>query len=28
VMLGIWPNYAKYEQNTSRVIPVFYLERG
>jgi deazaflavin-dependent oxidoreductase (nitroreductase family) len=26
VMLGVWPNYAKYEQNTTRVIPVFYLE--
>ena len=28
VMLRVWPNYAKYEQNTSRVIPVFYLERA
>ena len=28
VMLGVWPNYAKYEQNTTRVIPVFYLERA
>ena len=28
VMLDVWPNYAKYEQNTDRVIPVFYLERA
>ena len=27
VMLGVWPNYALYEKKTSRVIPVFYLER-
>jgi len=27
-MLDVWPNYAKYEQNTDRVIPVFYLERA
>ncbi|WP_205473412.1 nitroreductase family deazaflavin-dependent oxidoreductase [Nocardioides sp. SYSU D00038] len=28
VMLRTWPNYAKYEQRTSRVIPVFRLERA
>lgn len=28
VMLTTWPNYAKYEQRTDRVIPVFYLERA
>ena len=27
VMLRTWPNYAKYEQRTDRVIPVFYLQR-
>jgi deazaflavin-dependent oxidoreductase (nitroreductase family) len=26
VMLRTWPNYAKYEQRTERMIPVFYLE--
>ena len=26
VMLGVWPNYARYERTTTRVIPVFYLE--
>ena len=25
VMLRTWPNYAKYEERTSRVIPVFLL---
>lgn len=28
VMLATWPNYAKYEERTSRVIPVFYLQRA
>lgn len=28
VMLRTWPNYAKYEQRTDRVIPVFYLQRS
>ena len=28
VMLRTWPNFAKYEERTSRVIPVFYLERA
>ena len=28
VMLDLWPNFAKYEERTSRVIPVFYLERA
>ncbi|MCW2844425.1 MAG: putative nitroreductase [Nocardioides sp.] len=27
VMLRTWPNYAKYEERTDRVIPVFLLER-
>jgi deazaflavin-dependent oxidoreductase (nitroreductase family) len=27
VMLRTWPNYAKYEQRTDRVIPVFRLTR-
>lgn len=27
-MLRIWPNYAKYEERTSRVIPVFLLSRA
>jgi deazaflavin-dependent oxidoreductase (nitroreductase family) len=26
-MLETWPNYAKYEQRTDRLIPVFRLER-
>ncbi|WP_193610468.1 nitroreductase family deazaflavin-dependent oxidoreductase [Nocardioides lijunqiniae] len=26
VMLRTWPNFAKYEERTSRVIPVFLLE--
>ena len=26
VMLRTWPNFAKYEERTTRVIPVFYLE--
>ncbi len=26
VMLATWPNFAKYEERTDRVIPVFYLE--
>ena len=26
VMLGTWPNYAKYEQRTDRRIPVFHLQ--
>ena len=25
VMLRTWPNFAKYEERTTRVIPVFYL---
>lgn len=28
VMLATWPNFAKYEQRTTRLIPVFYLERA
>lgn len=28
VMLQTWPNFATYEQRTSRVIPVFYLQRA
>ena len=27
-MLELWPNYAKYEERTDRVIPVFLLERA
>jgi deazaflavin-dependent oxidoreductase (nitroreductase family) len=27
-MLEVWPNYAKYEERTDRVIPVFLLERA
>lgn len=27
VMLRTWPNFAKYEQRTTRLIPVFYLQR-
>ena len=27
VMLATWPNFAKYEERTTRLIPVFYLER-
>ena len=26
-MLKTWPNYAKYEQRTDRLIPVFRLTR-
>ena len=26
VMLATWPNFAKYEERTSRLIPVFLLE--
>jgi deazaflavin-dependent oxidoreductase (nitroreductase family) len=26
-MIETWPNYAKYEQRTDRLIPVFLLER-
>ncbi len=26
VMLQVWPNFAKYEERTTRVIPVFYLQ--
>ena len=26
-MLDVWPNYAKYEERTDRVIPVFRLTR-
>ena len=26
VMLATWPNFAKYEERTTRTIPVFYLE--
>ncbi len=28
VMLATWPNFAKYEARTTRVIPVFYLQRA
>ena len=28
VMLRTWPNYAKYEERTDRVIPVFRLDRA
>jgi len=28
VMLVTWPNFATYEERTTRVIPVFYLERA
>ena len=28
VMLRTWPNYAKYEECTDRLIPVFRLERA
>ncbi|MEJ7831895.1 MAG: nitroreductase/quinone reductase family protein [Nocardioides sp.] len=28
VMLATWPNFAKYEERTTRLIPVFYLERA
>lgn len=28
VMLTTWPNYAKYEERTTRLIPVFHLERA
>ncbi|GAA4683810.1 nitroreductase family deazaflavin-dependent oxidoreductase [Nocardioides nanhaiensis] len=28
VMLRTWPNFAKYEERTSRTIPVFYLQRA
>lgn len=28
VMLRTWPNYAKYEQRTDRLIPVFRLTRA
>ena len=28
VMLRTWPNYAKYEQRTDRLIPVFRLRRA
>jgi deazaflavin-dependent oxidoreductase (nitroreductase family) len=27
VMLETWPNYAKYEERTDRLIPVFRLTR-
>lgn len=26
VMLRTWPNFAKYEERTTRLIPVFYLQ--
>jgi deazaflavin-dependent oxidoreductase (nitroreductase family) len=26
-MLDVWPNYAKYEERTDRLIPVFHLTR-
>lgn len=26
VMLSTWPNFAKYEERTTRVIPVFWLQ--
>jgi len=25
-MLTTWPNFARYEERTDRVIPVFYLQ--
>jgi deazaflavin-dependent oxidoreductase (nitroreductase family) len=28
VMLRTWPNYARYEKRTDRVIPVFLLQRS
>jgi deazaflavin-dependent oxidoreductase (nitroreductase family) len=28
VMLRTWPNFAKYEERTTRVIPVFFLQRA
>ena len=28
VMLDLWPNYAKYEQTTGRVITLFLLQRA
>ncbi|MBB6627331.1 nitroreductase family deazaflavin-dependent oxidoreductase [Nocardioides sp. KIGAM211] len=28
VMLRTWPNYAKYEERTDRLIPVFQLDRA
>ena len=28
VMLKTWPNFAKYEERTTRLIPVFYLHRA
>jgi deazaflavin-dependent oxidoreductase (nitroreductase family) len=28
VMLRTWPNYAKYEERTNRLIPVFHLRRA
>lgn len=28
VMLRTWPNFTMYEERTSRVIPVFYLQRA
>jgi deazaflavin-dependent oxidoreductase (nitroreductase family) len=28
VMLRTWPNYAKYEERTDRLIPVFLLQRS
>ena len=28
VMLRTWPNFAKYEERTDRVIPVFFLARA
>ena len=28
VMLRTWPNFARYEQRTGRLIPVFLLERA
>ena len=27
VMLATWPNFARYEQRTDRMIPVFELTR-
>lgn len=28
VMLELWPNYARYEKTTGRLIPLFLLERA
>ena len=28
IMVGIWPDYAKYQAKTQRAIPIVILERG